>query len=285
MIRILYDLRVELLDGDKVVDRVDSYFGMRKIEVGKDAKGINRLWLNNKVLFQFGPLDQGWWPDGLYTAPTDEALKYDIEMTKKLGMNMARKHVKVEPERWYYWCDKLGLLVWQDMPSRRRGPQERRKQGQLSPRAEGDDRCAAQSSVDRDVGAVQRRLGPARHAARSLSWSKSYDPTRLVNEASGWTDKGSGDVSDMHNYPGPGMREPETDRVCVLGEFGGLGMPVNGHTWQAEKNWGYVSYDSAEDADRRLRGSADHDASADRRRGCRRPSTRRRPTWKSKSTA
>src|SRR5262249_33952465 len=103
--------------GDKVVDTVDSYFGLRKIAVGKDDKGITRLLLNNKFVFQFGPLDQGFWPDGLYTAPTDEALKYDIEVTKKLGFNMARKHVKVEPARWYYWCDKLGLLVWQDMPS------------------------------------------------------------------------------------------------------------------------------------------------------------------------
>src|SRR5207302_2654687 len=117
----LYDLRVELLDDRKPMDSVASYFGMRKIEVKKDAACVNRLWLNNKVLFQFGPLDQGRWPDGLYTAPTDEALKYDIEMTKKLGFNMCRKHVKVEPERWYYWCDKLGLLVWQDMPSGDRG--------------------------------------------------------------------------------------------------------------------------------------------------------------------
>ena len=90
---------------------------MRKIALGKDAAGVNRLMLNNKPLFQYGPLDQGWWPDGLYTAPTDAALKYDLEMTKKLGFNMLRKHVKVEPDRWYYWCDKLGLLVWQDMPS------------------------------------------------------------------------------------------------------------------------------------------------------------------------
>ena len=103
-------------DGEPV-DEVESYFGMRKIALGKDEKGIQRLMLNNEPLFQFGPLDQGFWPDGLYTAPTDEALRYDIEMTKKLGFNMARKHVKVEPARWYYWCDKLGLLVWQDMPS------------------------------------------------------------------------------------------------------------------------------------------------------------------------
>src|SRR5207237_2677479 len=113
----LYDLHIELRQGGQAVDVVESYFGMRKIDVGKDDKGVTRILFNGKFLFQVGPLDQGFWPDGLYTAPTDEALKYDIEMTKKLGFNMARKHVKVEPDRWYYWCDKLGLLVWQDMPS------------------------------------------------------------------------------------------------------------------------------------------------------------------------
>ncbi len=113
----LYNLTVRLKLGNRTLDKVESYFGMRKISLGKDAKGFTRLMLNNKPYFQFGPLDQGFWPDGLYTAPTDEALRYDIEMTKKLGFNMARKHVKVEPDRWYYWCDKLGLLVWQDMPS------------------------------------------------------------------------------------------------------------------------------------------------------------------------
>ncbi|MHC4540318.1 MAG: beta-galactosidase, partial [Planctomycetota bacterium] len=114
----LYDLKVTLRDGKgKKIDAVSSYFGMRKIEVKKDKAGINRLWLNNEVLFQFGPLDQGWWPDGLYAAPTDAALRYDIEVLKKLGCNMLRKHVKVEPARLYYWCDKLGLMVWQDMPN------------------------------------------------------------------------------------------------------------------------------------------------------------------------
>ena len=97
--------------------RSRSYCAFRKISLGKDEHGVTRILLNNKPYFQFGPLDQGFWPDGLYTAPTDEALRYDIEVTKKLGFNMARKHVKVEPARWYYWCDKLGLLVWQDMPS------------------------------------------------------------------------------------------------------------------------------------------------------------------------
>src|SRR5207237_6408323 len=113
----LYGLQVTVKHGKKSGDAVESYFGMRKISLGKDDKGFTRLLLNNKPYFQFGPLDQGFWPDGLYTAPTDKALRYDIEMTRKLGFNMARKHVKIEPERWYYWCDKLGLLVWQDMPS------------------------------------------------------------------------------------------------------------------------------------------------------------------------
>jgi len=113
----LYDLKITLMENGREVDRVTSYFGMRKISVVKDESGTPRILFNNERLFQYGPLDQGFWPDGLYTAPTDEALRYDIEMTKKLGMNMARKHVKIEPQRWYYWCDKLGLLVWQDMPS------------------------------------------------------------------------------------------------------------------------------------------------------------------------
>src|SRR5258706_16479094 len=113
----LYSLTAKLKLGGTTLDRVESYFGMRKISLGQDERGFTRLRLNNKPYFQFGPLDQGFWPDGLYTAPTDEALRYDIEMTKKVGFNMARKHVKVEPECWYYWCDKLGLLVWQDMPS------------------------------------------------------------------------------------------------------------------------------------------------------------------------
>jgi hypothetical protein len=255
----LYGLEIWLLDGNRIVDGgeiVDSvrgYFGMRKIEVKKDAAGINRLWLNNKVLFQYGPLDQGWWPDGLYTAPTDDALKYDIEMTKKFGMNMVRKHVKVEPDRWYYWCDKLGLIVWQDMPSGDK---------YIGPQAPDIKRSAESATgYEREWSAIiQARINHPSiimwvpfnegwgqfDTARIVNFTRKLDPTRLVDCASGWADRGVGDVSDMHSYPGPGMREPEKDRVCVLGEFGGLGMPVRGHTWQQEKNWGYVSYDSSE---------------------------------------
>ncbi len=217
---------------------------MRKIEVKKDADGINRLWLNNKVLFEFGPLDQGWWPDGLYTAPTDEALRYDIEMTKRLGMNMARKHVKVECDRWYYWCDKLGLMVWQDMPS---GDTGRNADSKVDFRDELEAMIEARRNHPSIVMWVPFNEGWGQHDTPAVAhFVKEFDPTRPVNEASGWNDKHSGDVSDMHKYPGPGMREPEKDRVCVLGEFGGLGMPVRGHTWQQEKNWGYVSYDDAE---------------------------------------
>ena len=114
----LYDLKLTLFNGDgEKTDEILSYAGMRKIYLGKNEKGITRMFLNDEFLFQSGPLDQGWWPDGLYTVPSDEALKYDIEMTRQMGFNMARKHVKIEPERWYYWCDVLGLLVLQDMPS------------------------------------------------------------------------------------------------------------------------------------------------------------------------
>jgi hypothetical protein len=240
----LYDLKVELLAGGRVVDTVDSYTGLRKIEVRKDADGINRLFLNNEVLFQYGPLDQGWWPDGLYTAASDEALKYDIEMTKKFGMNMARKHVKYEPARWYYWCDKLGLLVWQDMPS---GDADQSDEGKAHYRRELTAMVDALHNFPCIVMWVPFNEGWGQHDTSDVvAWLQKYDPTRPVNEASGWHDRGSGDVSDMHSYPGPGMRPVEKDRVVVLGEFGGLGMPVRGHTLRDERNWGYVSYDTKE---------------------------------------
>lgn len=241
----LYDLRIELLGDGKVLDRVDSYFGMRKTEVKKDADGIPRLMLNNRVLFQYGPLDQGWWPDGLYTPPTDEAIRYDIEMTKKFGMNMARKHVKYECARWYYWCDRMGLLVWQDMPS---GSFERDDAAKANYRRELKAMIDTLHNFPCIVMWVPFNEGWGQHdTPEVVKWLEEYEPTRPVNEASGWTDQGSGAISDMHNYPGPGMRPVEEKRAVVLGEFGGLGMPVAGHTWQAKENWGYVSYENAED--------------------------------------
>ena len=249
----LYDLEVRLKLGNRTIDKVQSYFGMRKISLGKDEKGFTRLMLNNKPYFQLGPLDQGFWPDGIYTAPTDEALRYDIEMMKKLGFNLARKHVKVEPDRWYYWCDKLGLLVWQDMPS---GDAFTGKDKQ-------DITRSPESGAEFDTELQALIKGRGNHpcivvwvpfnegwgqweTARVVEMIKKLDPSRLVDDASGWFDRGVGDILDMHKYPGPAAPEPEKDRATVLGEFGGLGLPVRGHTWQAEKNWGYRSFNDSD---------------------------------------
>jgi len=238
----LYDLRITLRSSNKsnnkpgkVIDEVKSYFGMRKIEIGKDKEGITRILLNGKFLFQIGPLDQGFWPDGLYTAPTDEALRYDVEITRKLGFNMARKHVKIEPARWYYWCDKLGLLVWQDMAAGDNNSEAEKKQfeKELQNLIEG---FYNHPSI---VMWVIFNEGWGQHDTERLAaWVKQLDPSRLVNNASGWTDRGVGDVFDMHSYPGPGSPQPEEARAAVLGEFGGLGLKIPGHVWQDE-TWGY----------------------------------------------
>jgi hypothetical protein len=232
----LYGLRVSINGGDEV----KSYFGMRKIAVAKDESGINRLFLNGKALFQIGPLDQGWWPDGLYTAPTDEALKYDLDVTKKLGFNMIRKHVKVEPDRWYYWCDTMGILVWQDMPSGDNKDAAAKRQFAL----ELERVIDARRNHPCIVMWVPFNEGWGQHdTSKVVDWIKKHDPSRLVNNASGWTDKGVGDVVDMHNYPGPGMPPTEKNRAAVLGEFGGLGLPLKGHLWVDSKhNWGYRTF-------------------------------------------
>ena len=239
----LYGLKVRAGE-----DAVTSYFGMRKIALGKDEKGIVRPMLNGKFVFQSGPLDQGFWPDGIYTAPTDDALRFDIEITKKLGFNMARKHVKIEPARWYYWCDRLGLLVWQDMPSGRAGKGESRR-GADGVRVSED--ANAQFEAELRAMVEQHRHHPSiimwvvfnegwgqYDTVRLTEWVKELDPTRLVNNASGWTDHPCGDVIDMHNYPGPGSPKPEESRAAVLGEFGGLGLHIPGHAW-TEEGWGY----------------------------------------------
>lgn len=246
----LYDLKVTLEDSDgKKVDAVSSYFGMRKISLGKDKDGITRMMLNNKFAFQFGLLDQGWWPDGLYTAPTDKALRYDIEVTKKLGLNLARKHVKIEPARWYYWCDKLGLLVWQDMPS-----------GDKYIDPDESDIRRSRESVEQFKLELTRMIDNFRNHPSIIVWVpynegwgqydtpgisrmiKEHDPSRLVNSASGWANRGVGDIHDIHAYPGPAIPELEDRRAIVLGEFGGLGLPIEGHTWQGRDNWGYRNF-------------------------------------------
>ena len=245
---VLYDIRAVLSKNGRVLDEVASYAGMRGISVGRDRRGLNRLLLNGEPLFHFGPLDQGWWPDGLYTAPTDAALRYDLETIKALGMNMLRKHVKVEPDRLYYWCDKLGLLVWQDMPSalfkREAHTPEALAARDAQFEAEWKAVMDALSSHPSIVMWVPFNEGWGQYdTERIVAWTKAHDPTRLVNNASGWTDKGVGDVVDIHSYPGPAMPPVEEERAAVLGEFGGLGLPITGHLWQAEGNWGYRNFD------------------------------------------
>lgn len=251
----LYDLMVALKDGqEKEADRIHSYFGMRKISLGEDEAGIKRIFLNNQPSFMLGPLDQGWWPDGLYTAPTDEALRYDLEVIKKLGMNMLRKHVKVEPRRFYYWCDKLGVLVWQDMPSGDayigRDDDDIQRSPESARQFELEMEKMIQTLINHPsiVMWVPFNEGWGQYdTARIAGWLKDLDPHRLVNNASGWADRGVGDIHDIHAYPGPAAPPNESERAAVLGEFGGLGLPVKGHTWQDEKNWGYRSFENAED--------------------------------------
>lgn len=256
----LYDLRVTLIANGKRRDQVGSYFGLRKSSLARDASGVLRMQLNNQPLFQVGPLDQGFWPDGLYTAPTDEALRSDIEMTRKLGFNLARKHVKVEPDRWYYWCDKLGLLVWQDMPSGDRSAPWKGPSG-----IDGKEMIRTPESAaiyERELKAIidSRYNHPSIvtwvpfnegwgqfDTARILNWVMQYDPTRLVDGASGGNHVPAGHILDHHQYPGPGAPEEVRDRARVLGEFGGLGLPIPGHTWQEEKNWGYRSFKTVEE--------------------------------------
>lgn len=236
----LYDLKVYLKDGEQTVDEVTSYFGMREIKLGK-VDGITRPLLNGKFVFQMGPLDQGFWPDGIYTAPTDEALKFDIEAVKRVGMNTIRKHIKVEPARWYYWADKLGVLVWQDMPSLEDRQGNRgsditadTKTQWFKEYKEMVDQLRSVTSIivwtvfnegwgQFDQGGQQTR--------DATSYVKSLDSTRLVNSTSGWWDAGAGDLLDMHRYPEPGAPSPSDTRAAVLGEYGGLGLHVPGHEW------------------------------------------------------
>ncbi len=256
----LYEVSVFLGRGDDYIDEVTTYFAMRSISVGKDDKGIPRLMLNNKPVFQIGPLDQGWWPDGLLTPPSDAAMKYDLEVLKKLGFNMLRKHIKVEPARLYHHCDKLGLLVWQDMPSGgvpSRGqliPPNAKEDAKFTAAEKKQFRTELKAMIDHlrffpcIVVWVPFNEGWGQHDTNDiLKWVKEYDPTRLVDGPSGWADRGFGDMKDMHNYPGPSMFPALPDRVSVLGEFGGLGLPLKGHLWKETDNWGYRSFKTTEE--------------------------------------
>ena len=256
----LYDLEVIVWDGNKQVDKVDSYAAMRKYSMKRDDKGIVRLQLNNKDQFQFGPLDQGWWPDGLYTAPTDEALEYDIIKTKELGFNMIRKHVKVEPARWYAHCDRHGIIVWQDMPNGDRSPEWQMRtyftgsERERSAESEANFRKEWKEIIDFLYSypsiAVWVPFNEAWGQFKTeefAEWTKAYDPTRLVNPASGGNHYTVGDMLDLHIYPGPSLYLYDAQRATVLGEYGGIGWANKDHLWEPDRNWGYIQFNSSKE--------------------------------------
>jgi beta-galactosidase/beta-glucuronidase len=266
----LYEVSIQLMNkSGAVIDQVKSYFGMRKISLGIE-NGTQVLMLNNAPLFHYGTLDQGWWPDGLHTPPSDVAMKYDLEITKQLGFNTIRKHIKVEPDRWYYWCDKIGIMVWQDMPS-----------GMVVINESGKERPTHVQHVGRTANDLNRlsestaqfewelkRMVDLHHNSPSIvvwvpfneGWGqyetcrisdhvKAMDPSRLVNAISGWALRPCGDIYDIHTYQ-VDVKIPPTslDRASVIGEYGGIGYPIEGHLWNPKmRNWGYQTYNSADE--------------------------------------
>ena len=257
----LYNMEVTLYKDGKAIDQVKSYTAMRKYSIRKGQNGITRLQLNNKDYFQFGPLDQGWWPDGLYTAPTDEALVYDLKKTKDFGYNIVRKHVKVEPARWYTHCDQLGLIVWQDMPNGGPSPQWQARnyfngtEVIRSAASEANYRKEWKEIIDCLYSypsiAVWVPFNEAWGQFKTpeiVAWTKEYDPSRLVNPASGGNHYTCGDILDLHHYPGPNMFLYDPRRATVLGEYGGIGLVVEGNTWvNDKKNWGYVKFNTSDE--------------------------------------
>ena len=268
----LYGVQVILERNGKAVDTVEGYTAMRKISVVRDTtpNKYKRMALNNEALFHFGPLDQGWWPDGLYTAPTDEALEFDVIKTKEMGFNMIRKHIKVEPARWYYHCDRHGIMVWQDMPSiadhsknvmPARDPEIAaiitNKWSHDSIHRPATDCTIPQewkNNFYREWGNIMDDFKcfqcivvwvPFNEAwgqfdtPAVVEFTRAKDPTRLINESSGGNFSLCGDIVDVHHYPCPAMNFFEREFVNVLGEYGGIGLPVEGHTWIIENKWGY----------------------------------------------
>ena len=256
----LYDLEVTIYKDGKPVDSVKSYAAMRKISTKRDDNGIVRMQLNNKDLFQFGPLDQGWWPDGLYTAPSYEAMIFDIDKTKEWGFNMIRKHIKVEPAAWYTYCDRKGIIVWQDMPSGDRNPEWQMHQyftGTELKRSAESEACYRKEwkeimdflySYPCICTWVPFNEAWGQFKAPEIAeWTKQYDPSRLVNPASGGNFYHCGDIVDLHNYPGPRMYLYDGERANVLGEYGGIGLALEGHLWKPDRNWGYVQFKNSKE--------------------------------------
>lgn len=260
----LYDLQIELLDAKgNVVDSVKSYAGIREVGRKQDAQGNWRFTLNGAEIFHWGPLDQGWWPDGLLTPPSDAAMRFDVDFLKAAGFNMIRKHIKVEPRRYYTYCDRIGMLLWQDQVSagggKRGGKEASPKWTRLAPNptdAEWADADHAQwlkefqAMIDQLYNqpciVVWNPFNEAWGQHRTMEvgkWAVEYDPTRLINVASGGNFWPVGQIADAHRYPDPGFSFEQTrfmDYVKVVGEFGGHGWPVQGHLWdESKRNWGY----------------------------------------------
>lgn len=259
----LYSVIIKLYNGNKLIDRLDSYAAMRKISTQRDRNGIVRIQLNNKDQFMLGPLDQGWWPDGLYTAPTDDALKYDLQKTKDFGFNMIRKHIKVEPARWYSYCDRMGILVWQDMPSGDKNPEWQMRQyfsgtefsrsepSETNYRKEWKEIIDALYSYPCIVMWIPFNEAWGQFKTKEITeWTKKYDSTRLVNSASGGNFYPTGDVLDLHHYPAPAMYLYDGQRANVLGEYGGIGRVVQNHIWEPSRNWGYIQFNTEEEVTR-----------------------------------
>lgn len=247
----LYDLTVKLIKGSKTIDEVKSYFGMRKISIAKDDKGVDRIFLNNKPYFNLGTLDQGFWPDGLYTAPTDEALKFDIEAIKAMGFNTIRKHIKVEPARWYYHADKLGMLVWQDFVNPNQGlPEGSKAEFEKESKVILEQLHNYPSIV---TWVLFNEQWGSYDQARLTEWVKKTDPSRIVNGHTGeyifinesetktgkdnWV---ASDMTDVHSYPNPMNSPAQPGKARIVGEFGGIGVFIPDHQWNPMNAWGYI---------------------------------------------
>lgn len=249
----LYDLKVKLFDRGKMVDHIGSYAGMRSVGLQKGADGKLRMALNGKILFNLSTLDQGFWPDGLNTAPTDAALRFDLEQHKRLGFNTVRKHIKVEPDRWYYWADKLGLMVWQDMPASKTDAMPEPWRTQF--KSELHEMVEEHKSFTSITVWVPFNEGWGewdRTETGAIADSvKAQDPSRLVNAHSGVNccnshgDSGRGDLLDYHAYLGPATTAPTSDRAAVDGEHGGFGLKVPDHMWFGDGSAYEMEPDSA----------------------------------------
>ena len=269
----LYPIIITLYQGDELLDQLKSYFAMRSFGISRDENNILRFMLNNKPIFHNGVLDQGYWPDGLYTAPSDEALLYDIKLTKDLGFNTSRKHIKVEPLRWYYHCDRIGLIVWQDMIN---GGCSMKliKHGILTnffgitSRKDDNYKAAERDSIENRENYKKelKEMIDALYNVPSIAvwvpfnedwgqfdaketalWVKAYDPTRTVDHASGWMDQGGGEVKSLHVYfKKLSLPKKKDDRVIAITEYGGYTLFEEGHVWRRDKEFGYKSYKSRE---------------------------------------